>query len=213
MCVLEGLAGLIEDVEGQLIRQIALSADQLLEGKPVYVFEHDVVAPPLLEVVVDIDDVVVAKIHEQAGLAAESLDEVGIAPEGQFLEDDGPLECGVDAFVHRPHPTLGEELADLVLTDAFRCLCHTAPSPLFSPFPSDIRLRYQPLRFRPPALRSVHRFSAPAYRFSRACMPASLFSGITTISLSGSGVLPGWRTATLYVPGLCSCTYLSRARN
>ena len=149
--VFEGQAGLIQNVQCHLVRQVPFAADQLLQRQAVDVFQYDKMAAPLFEVVIHVDDIVVAKIHKQTRLPPEALYKVGVPPQGQFFEDDRPLESGVDALVHRTHPSLGDQFQYFVLSDTVGSFSHVNPLYLAS---------FPPLSVPPPHRKALLRYPA-----------------------------------------------------
>ncbi len=118
-------ADLPEDDQRHGVGKVAALPDKPLQGDAVHVLQNDVVKRALPEMIVHVDDRIVAQIHHDLRLPPEPLPDVRVASEGQLLDDHRPLQGGVLRRIHRPHPALGETVDHWVLSDGIRDLwCH-----------------------------------------------------------------------------------------
>ncbi len=129
---LRALDDLVQDQHGRVVGQVALAADQGVQGDPVHELLHDVVGGALLEVVVDVHDVLVLEVHHDAGFPLEALHELAGPPQGELLQQHHPVQGRVPGLVQRPHAALGHLGDELVLADAAHrpLLVHSRTSPM-----------------------------------------------------------------------------------
>ena len=119
MGVLQGLGDRQDDPEGRLLVVDLPLVQLVLDGGPLDVLHHEVVAAVGLAGVDDADDVVVRELGGDLGLAVEPLDELPIARRvvAQDLDGDDPVDADLAGLEDDPHRALADPAEDLVAGD------------------------------------------------------------------------------------------------